>query len=133
MVRMNFRLLALGLGTLAPALSAAPVSGEALYQQRCAYCHDSGNSQVPSREALKKLSVTRIRRSMDFGTMGSAATPLREQASQTLIVAGVDKKQDFVTELFDKYNLLALPIVDEEQRLTGVITADDIISVLRQK
>jgi magnesium transporter len=65
--------------------------------------------------------------------IASAATPLREQASQTLIVAGVDKKQDFVTELFDKYNLLALPIVDEEQRLTGVITADDIISVLRQK
>jgi len=65
--------------------------------------------------------------------IASATTPLRDQASQTLIVAGVDKKQDFVTELFDKYNLLALPIVDEEQRLAGVITADDIISVLRQK
>ncbi|MBI2679653.1 MAG: magnesium transporter [Candidatus Solibacter usitatus] len=65
--------------------------------------------------------------------IASATTPLREQSSQTLIVAGVDKKQDFVTELFDKYNLLALPIVDEEQRLVGVITADDIISVLRQK
>ncbi len=65
--------------------------------------------------------------------IASSDTPLRDQASQTLIVAGVDKKQDFVTELFDKYNLLALPIVDEEQRLAGVITADDIISVLRQK
>jgi sporulation protein YlmC with PRC-barrel domain len=65
--------------------------------------------------------------------IASAETPLREQASQTLIVAGVDKKQDFVTELFDKYNLLALGVVDDEQRLAGVITADDIISVLRQK
>jgi len=38
-----------------------------------------------------------------------------------------------VTELFDKYNLLALPVVDEDRRMAGVITADDIISVLRHK
>ncbi len=58
---------------------------------------------------------------------------LKELAAETLISASVDEKQDEVTELFDKYNLLALPIVDEEKRLTGVITADDIISVLRHK
>jgi magnesium transporter len=38
-----------------------------------------------------------------------------------------------VIELFDKYNLLVLPVLDEEGRLAGAITADDIISVLRQK
>ena len=38
-----------------------------------------------------------------------------------------------MTELFDKYNLLALPVVDEQRKLAGVITADDVISVLRQK
>jgi magnesium transporter len=58
---------------------------------------------------------------------------LKELAAETLISATVDEKQDEVTERFDKYNLLALPIVDEEKRLTGVITADDIISVLRHK
>jgi Mg/Co/Ni transporter MgtE len=58
---------------------------------------------------------------------------LKELAAETLISASVDEKQDEVTELFDKYNLLALPIVDEDKRLTGVITADDIISVLRHK
>jgi Mg/Co/Ni transporter MgtE len=35
--------------------------------------------------------------------------------------------------LFDKYNILTLPVVDEQQRLAGVITADDIISVLRHR
>jgi Mg/Co/Ni transporter MgtE len=60
-------------------------------------------------------------------------TPLRQLASDTLISATVADKQDQVTELFDKYNLLALPVVDEERRLAGVITADDIISVLRHK
>jgi Mg/Co/Ni transporter MgtE len=38
-----------------------------------------------------------------------------------------------VVEMFDKYNLLTLPVVDEEQRLAGIITADDIISLLRDR
>ena len=54
-------------------------------------------------------------------------------AAETLIQVPVTERQDRVTELFDKYNLLALPVVDRHQKLTGVITADDIISVLRQK
>lgn len=66
-----------------------------------------------------------------FATTG--ATPLRQLASETLISATVSDHQDDVTELFDKYNLLALPVVDEENRMAGVITADDIISVLRHK
>jgi CBS domain-containing protein len=41
------------------------------------------------------------------------------------------EKAGRVFELFDKYNLLALPVVDEDGRLAGVITADDIISALR--
>ena len=60
-------------------------------------------------------------------------TPLQQLASETLISATVTDKQDEVTELFDKYNLLALPVVDDERRMAGVITADDIISVLRHK
>jgi len=58
---------------------------------------------------------------------------LQDFAAQPLIQAAVDESQDRVTELFDKYNLLTLPVVDEEGKLAGVITADDIISVLRQK
>jgi sporulation protein YlmC with PRC-barrel domain/CBS domain-containing protein len=61
------------------------------------------------------------------------ATPLASLAPETLIEVPVNEHQDRVTELFDKYNLLALPVVDKERRLTGVITADDVISVLRQK
>jgi magnesium transporter len=65
--------------------------------------------------------------------IASGDTPVRQLASETLISATVTEKQDEVTELFDKYNLLALPVVDEERRMAGVITADDVISVLRQK
>jgi len=38
-----------------------------------------------------------------------------------------------VSELFDKYNLLTLPVLDEDGKLSGVITADDVISLLRHK
>ena len=36
-----------------------------------------------------------------------------------------------MAELFDKYNLLTLAVVDEQGRLAGIITADDIIAMLR--
>jgi Mg/Co/Ni transporter MgtE len=65
--------------------------------------------------------------------IASSDARLKELASETLIQVTVDEKQNRVTELFDKYNLLTLPVVDEEGKLAGVVTADDIISVLRQK
>ena len=42
-------------------------------------------------------------------------------------------KEKEVAELFDKYNLLTLPVVDDNKKLTGVITSDDVISLLRAK
>jgi len=65
--------------------------------------------------------------------VADSSAPLKPLAGGTLIKVPVDEKQDRVTELFDKYNILTLPVVDEEDRLAGVITADDVISVLRQK
>lgn len=42
----------------------------------------------------------------------------------------MDAKQDDVVELFEKYNLFALPVVDGEGRLQGTVTADDVITWL---
>jgi magnesium transporter len=61
------------------------------------------------------------------------AGPLKDLSIETLIRVTVSESENRVTELFDKYNVLTLPVVDEELRLAGVITADDVISVLRQK
>jgi sporulation protein YlmC with PRC-barrel domain len=61
------------------------------------------------------------------------STPLREIRPERLVSAGLDTKESEVIELFDKYNLLSLPVVDEQEMLAGVITADDVISVLRAK
>ncbi|MBZ5571848.1 MAG: CBS domain-containing protein [Acidobacteriia bacterium] len=60
-------------------------------------------------------------------------TPLLSLTREPLISchAGAGEKQ--VAELFDKYNLLTLPVVDDQNKLTGVITSDDVISLLRAK
>ncbi len=49
----------------------------------------------------------------------------------TTIHPGADEKR--IAELFDKYNLLTLPVIDDDGVLTGVITADDVINMLRAK
>jgi Mg/Co/Ni transporter MgtE len=58
-------------------------------------------------------------------------TPLSELTSEPLISCHPGADENEVSELFDKYNLLTLPVVDDEGMLTGVITADDVISILR--
>jgi CBS domain-containing protein len=65
--------------------------------------------------------------------LADGATELRALATGRLISTRPDETQKRVTELFDKYNLLALPVLEDDGSLAGVITADDVISVLRQK
>jgi len=44
-----------------------------------------------------------------------------------------DMKQIELAEMFDKYNLRALPVVDKLGRMVGVVLADHVISFLREK
>jgi Mg/Co/Ni transporter MgtE len=60
-------------------------------------------------------------------------TPLKELISGTLLQISTEAKKGRVTELFDKYNILTLPVVEAGGKLAGAITADDVISVLREK
>lgn len=48
------------------------------------------------------------------------------------IFCQADAHQNDVAELFDKYNLRALPVVDEGGRLVGVVEADHVIAFLRE-
>jgi CBS domain-containing protein/sporulation protein YlmC with PRC-barrel domain len=65
--------------------------------------------------------------------LSDGAAQLKDLASGRLISTRPDESQKRITELFDKYNLLALPVLDDDGSLAGVITADDVISVLRKK
>ena len=44
----------------------------------------------------------------------------------------IDDREE-VANLFDRYNLMALPIVDKENRLVGIVTVDDAIDVIQEE
>jgi Mg/Co/Ni transporter MgtE len=65
--------------------------------------------------------------------LGEPDTQLHTLTSDPLITCHPGAEEREVAEIFDKYNLLTLPVVDESGALTGVITADDVISILRAR
>lgn len=65
--------------------------------------------------------------------LSTPETPLSELTIEPLISCHPGADEHEVAETFDKYNLITLPVVDDDGVLTGVITADDVISILRAK
>src|SRR6202140_4063517 len=65
--------------------------------------------------------------------LAPSSTPLLALAQEPLISCRENAKEKEFAEIFDKYNLLTLPVIDEHNRLTGVITPDDVIAMLRSK
>jgi magnesium transporter len=45
----------------------------------------------------------------------------------------VTDQRDEVARLFQRYNLVSVPVVDEAERLVGVITIDDIVDVIQEE
>jgi magnesium transporter len=53
--------------------------------------------------------------------------------SEPYIACAPDTPDSEVAALFDKYNLITLAVADEHGRLAGIITADDVITMLRHR
>lgn len=60
-------------------------------------------------------------------------TPLLEIMSNDVIAAEVGTDQEECARLLARYDLLALPIVDDDRKLVGVVTADDLIDVIEEE
>jgi len=65
--------------------------------------------------------------------LAMATTPLLSLTSEPLISTHETASDNEVAELFDKYNLVTLPVIDGHSKLVGVITSDDVITMLRSK
>jgi magnesium transporter len=63
----------------------------------------------------------------------SPETPLKRIMTTDLISVRADMDQEEVARLVASYNLLAIPVVDEENKLVGVITVDDVIDVIKDE
>ncbi len=59
--------------------------------------------------------------------LAASSTPLVDLASEPLISVQAQQSARAVVDLFHKYNLMSLPVVDEERHLLGIVTADDVL------
>jgi magnesium transporter len=60
-------------------------------------------------------------------------TMLRHLMERDVIRVTVDEDQAHIAHLITQYDFLALPVVDHQQRLVGIVTVDDIIDVIREE
>jgi len=82
---------------------------------------------VDSRNHL--LGVVSLRQLL----LNPPSTPLRKIMIGDVIKVTTDTDQEEVARLVATYNLLAVPVVDPENKLAGIITVDDIIDVMREE
>ncbi len=66
-------------------------------------------------------------------TLAKPETPLYKILKRDAISVMVNEDVEDVARLFDKYNFYALPVVDHDRKLLGVITIDDVIDVIREE
>jgi magnesium transporter len=75
------------------------------------------------------VGVTSLRRLL----LVSPETPLKRIMTPELTSVRVDTDQEEVARQVASYNLLAVPVVDEENKLVGIVTVDDVIDVIKDE
>lgn len=95
--------------------------------------------QAPSRETIYYIYVVdENRKLIGFVSLKDLITAkpsqlVREIMHTDTITAAVNDDQETVARLIEKYDLLAVPIVDENGVLVGIVTHDDAIDIIRQE
>lgn len=132
-------------------------------QQRLAYADDTAGRIMDSAFVALKEEVTaaeaiaevrRIARDVDMisylyvvdqGGRLIGVTPLRqlllaapdetlgEIMNSSVVKVDTDTDQEEVTQLAARYDLLAIPVTDEDARLVGIVTIDDILDVFKDE
>jgi len=49
---------------------------------------------------------------------------------ENIVVVGPEQEDSKVADIFSKYNLLAVPVVDKQRRILGIITVDDVMDTV---
>ena len=111
------------------------LSGDALVEDALTALRNSKESYDHIQAGFLVDSGQHLKGVVPLARLFTAATtaPMISLADEELITTRPETPDAHVAELFDKYNLLMLPVVYDDGTFAGVITADDIISVLRQK
>lgn len=60
-------------------------------------------------------------------------TEIKEIMTENVISVTTQDDQEEVAKMFSKYNFLALPVVDTEKRMVGIVTFDDAMDVMEEE
>ncbi|MDX9788138.1 MAG: magnesium transporter [Desulfobacterales bacterium] len=60
-------------------------------------------------------------------------TPLKSFITTDVISVRTDTDQEEVAKIVARYDILAVPVVDENHRLVGIVTVDDVIDIIRKE
>jgi magnesium transporter len=58
---------------------------------------------------------------------------IEEVMRKSLITASEHSDQEELSRLFAEHNLMAIPIIDDEHRMKGIVTVDDIVDVVEEE
>ncbi|MEJ5258678.1 MAG: magnesium transporter [Anaerohalosphaeraceae bacterium] len=95
--------------------------------------------QAPSKETIYYIYVIdENRKLIGFVSLKDLITAkptqlVRDIMHTDAIYARVSDDQEVVAKLIEKYDLIAIPIVDENGVLVGIVTHDDAIDIIRQE
>lgn len=65
--------------------------------------------------------------------ISNAQTKIHEIMEDNILFGYTHTDQEEISNIFQKYDLLTLPIVDNEQRLVGIVTVDDVMEVIEEE
>ncbi|NLZ70376.1 MAG: magnesium transporter [Clostridiaceae bacterium] len=87
---------------------------------------DTGYVTLPDRVLEGYISLRTLLTSSDDELVG-------DLMEIDVISARTNDDQEKVAHLFSRYDLLSLPVVDNENRLVGIITIDDVVDVIQEE
>jgi magnesium transporter len=105
-------------------------TGEALAQLRL---------QAPDKETIYYIYVVdehrRLRGFLSLRKLILARpdTPVEKILERDVISARVDEDQEEVARKIARYDFIAMPVVDDQNRLVGIITHDDVLDVVQEE
>lgn len=94
---------------------------------------------APSAESAYYIYVVKTDRtllgvvSLRELVVSSIETKVNEIMEKDIVKVPENMDQEEVARLFEKYGFLVLPVIDEEEKIVGVITVDDVLDVARQE
>ena len=99
------------------------------------YILDGGEPHIPEVEPPTVSDRGRLVGIVSLTSLilADPAVRLEEVMDHEVLTAPVDADQEEVARILSRYNLLAVPVVDEEDHLLGIVTVDDVVDVLEQE